>query len=96
MKQLVEFELADGSRIVAEMDDTEPGVERASRAVGEVTKATADLGRALEQVQGFTTNALNKLRGLAERPDQIEIEFGIPRVSGLCGGVELGEQGVWE
>jgi hypothetical protein len=86
MKELVEFEFADGGRVIAEIDDHEPGVERASRVADEVRKATASLEQSFGQVQEFTVTALDRLRGLAERPDSLELGFGI-RLNARAGAV---------
>lgn len=86
MKKLFEFEFADGGRVIAEIDDNEPGVERASRVADEVRKATASLDQSFGQVQEFATAALDRLRGLAERPDSLELAFGL-RLNARAGAV---------
>lgn len=77
MTELVRFDVGDGATVVVELKDDEPGIERASRDGDRVLRAAVNLDGALEQVRTLANAALEKLRGLAERPAEIEVEFGL-------------------
>jgi hypothetical protein len=85
MRQLVAFAVAGGQTVVAEVDDDGSGVERAG--VGElVGRATARLDDAFEQVRTVAELTVSKLGGLAERPETVEVQFGI-RLNAEAGAV---------
>jgi hypothetical protein len=86
MEQLLEFELDDGGMVFVEVEDDEPGIERAARVDDVVVKARVNLESALDQVRVFASIALGRLRALAEQPQQIEVEFGI-RLNAEAGAV---------
>jgi uncharacterized protein YfiM (DUF2279 family) len=86
MTQLVQFDLEDGGSLLVEVDQDEPGVERASRFDDLAIKASASLDSALEGVRSAANVALAKLRGLAEAPNEIEVQFGI-RLNAQAGAV---------
>ena len=89
MKRLVEFEVAGspGETVVVEVDEAESevGEERAARP-GEVERAGRSLEEALERVKPAATAVIEKLRGLAEPPDDMTITFGI-KLTGKAGAV---------
>jgi hypothetical protein len=86
MRQLVAFEVAGGQAVVAEVDDDEPGVERAARVDAALVRATARLDESMEQVRRVAELALGKLHELSTRPDTVEVEFGI-RLNAEAGAV---------
>jgi hypothetical protein len=86
MRQLVTFEVAGGQTVVAEVDDDEPGVERAARVDETLVRATVRLDQALEQIRTTAELTLGKLGELPKRPDAIGIEFGI-RLNAEVGAV---------
>jgi hypothetical protein len=69
---LVRFRLDDNEVIVAEVDESGPGVDRAARGADGITTATASLG----QIRSVATAAVRQLKDV-EYPDEIELEFGI-------------------
>src|SRR6266566_3989342 len=74
MKQLVEYELEDGSTILVEVDLPEAGLERAGRG-DQIVKAKERFGDALEQIKPIAHTVFSKLGGLAA--DEIGVAFGI-------------------
>lgn len=79
VQQLVEFPVgADGETLVVEV--VEPaatsGEGRATRRRG-ILQADRDLEDALDRVRPAAAALLGKLRGLAESPDEVTIEFGV-------------------
>jgi hypothetical protein len=77
MKHLVEFPLQDGGSIVIEVDEPESqGTIRAGRGDA-VVKAKETLEEALNHVLPVTKSVTEKLRSIENRPDGIEISFGV-------------------
>lgn len=79
MKQLIEFPLEDGGTILVQVDEPTPegGVVRAARP-GEVMKrASQTFESALDRIKPAAGAIISKLRGLADPPDEIEVEFGL-------------------
>jgi hypothetical protein len=77
MKHLVEFPLEDGSTVVIEIDEPETGgTIRAGRG-DTLTKAKETLEEALEKVLPVTKSVVEKLRRIGNRPDEIEVAFGV-------------------
>ncbi len=81
MVQLVRFDFGNDGFIVAEVDDTEPGVDRAARGDDRLKAATASF----EQVRALAAAAVHQFKDL-EHPDEIELEFGI-RLNVMAGAV---------
>ena len=77
MKHLVEFPLEDGSSIVVEVDEPETaGTVRASRG-DTLAKAKETLEEAFDKVLPVTKSVVQKLRSVGNRPDEIEVAFGV-------------------
>src|SRR5260370_24448776 len=78
MKHFVEFKMEDGSAIIVEVDEPETGgTTRASRRPGEIAEeARETFEQALSKIRPATEKAITTLRGLADKPDEIEMEFG--------------------
>lgn len=74
MRQLVEYELDDGSTIVVEVDLPEAGIERAGRG-DQIIKAKEHFDDALEHIKPLAQTVIAKLEGLSA--DEIDVEFGI-------------------
>jgi hypothetical protein len=74
MKQLVEYELEDGSTIIVEVDLPEASIERAGRG-DQIIKAKERFGEALEQIKPVAQTVFSKLGSLSA--DEIGVEFGI-------------------
>jgi len=88
MKHLVEFPLEDGGTILVEAEQLEPaeGVVPATRPGEVIAKATETFEHALEKVKPAANAIINKLRGLSDPPDEIEVEFGL-KLNAEAGGV---------
>jgi len=77
MKRLVEFPLEAGGSIVIEIDEPETsGTVRAGRE-DTIEKVKGTFEDALNQVLPATKSVVEKLRGMASKPDEIEVTFGI-------------------
>ncbi len=79
MKQLIEFPLEDGGTILVQVDEPAPegGVVKASRAGDVLKKASQTFEAALDKIKPAAGAIIAKLRGLADPPDEIEVEFGL-------------------
>jgi hypothetical protein len=91
MKRLVEYQLEDGGAIVAEIDDNEPGVERATRA-DNITAAADTFQSALAKVRPATNVILQQFRDLADPPTEVTVDFGI-RLNVKAGAVIASSEG---
>ena len=78
MKHLIEFKMEDGGAIIVEVDEPETGgTTRASRRPGEIAEeAKETFEQALSKIRPATEKVITTLRGLAHKPDEIEMEFG--------------------
>ena len=77
MKHLVEFPLEGGGSVVIEVDEPETsGTVRASRG-DTLAKAKETLEEALNNVLPVTKSIVEKLRSIGNRPDEIEVAFGV-------------------
>ncbi len=86
MKHLVEFPLEDGSHVVIEVDEQETaGTVRAGRG-DKIEKAKETLEEALDKVLPATRSVLDRLRGMGNRPDEMEITFGV-NLSTVAGAI---------
>jgi hypothetical protein len=86
MNELVRFELDDHGSVLVEVDDREPGIERASRDQEFILKASQTMEQALEGVRAAANLTVSKLHELAEQPDEVEVAFGI-RLNASAGAV---------
>jgi Trypsin-co-occurring domain 1 len=86
MKHLVEYSLEDGGSIIIEVDEPESeGTIRAARG-DTIVKAKETLEEALNKVLPVTKSVVEKLRSIGNRPDEIEISFGV-KLSTAAGAV---------
>jgi hypothetical protein len=86
MKHLVEFPLDEGGSIIVEVDEPESeGTIRAARGDA-IVKAKETLEQALNNVLPFTKSIVEKLRSIGNKPDEIEISFGV-KLSTAAGAV---------
>ena len=77
MKHLVEFPLEEGGSIVVEVDEPESaGTIRAARG-DTIVKAKETLEEALNNVLPVTKSLVEKLRSIGNKPDEIEVAFGV-------------------
>ena len=84
--ELVQFTLPDGSSLLVEVDDHEPGIQRASRGGDLIIQAKTSLDGALDHIRAMATLTLTKLQDLPRRPDDLEVEFGV-RLNAEAGAV---------
>lgn len=79
MSELVEYELADGTRVLVEVEEARAGrpVTRGGSRLDEVVKADGTLEQALRRIGPVTVAAFDQLRQLADPPDEIDIAFGV-------------------
>lgn len=85
MKRLVEFPLEDGTSLLVEVDETEEeaGLTRVSRHdPGVIERAQQTLEKSLDRVRPAAQYILEKLQGLHDSPDEIEVEFGLKLSAG--------------
>jgi Trypsin-co-occurring domain 1 len=86
MKHLVEFPLEEGGSIIVEVDEPErEGTVRAGRG-DTIVKAKETLEEALNHVLPATKSIVEKLRSIGNKPDEIEINFGV-KLSTVAGAV---------
>jgi hypothetical protein len=93
--ELVRFELAGGGSVIAEMDGS-PGVSRAGRQ-GVLETARGTLEGALTDVRDAAAAALDQFRGMAQKPHEVEITFGV-KLDAQAGAIiaRTGMQGHFE
>jgi hypothetical protein len=84
--KLIQFILPDGSSLLVEVDDQEPGIQRASRVDDFIVQAKQSLDGAMEHIRAMAIVTLTKLHDLPRRPDDIEVEFGV-RLNAEAGAV---------
>jgi len=93
MSRYVQFTLPDGSTVVIESDERETGVVKAG--LGDVTKQAGEtFEQAAEKARKAALVILDKVRsGLTDRPDEVEITFGL-KASGELGSLVVAKAGV--
>jgi hypothetical protein len=77
LRRLVEFPLEDGSSVFIEAESVSGEVTRGGRAGALAVEAGETFEGALARVQPAATAIVERLRGLADGPEEIEVEFGI-------------------
>lgn len=78
MTYLIEVPLDGADPIVIEINDGgDSGIVRSARPGEVVARATMTFDAALERLQPMAQTLITRLRDLAERPDEIGIEFGL-------------------
>jgi hypothetical protein len=91
MKRLVKFELENGGVVVAEVDDQEPGFERAARGDRDkVIEAPEKFQAALDKVRPAAAVVIEQFKDLT--PSEIMVEFGI-RLNFKAGAVLASSEG---
>ncbi|WDZ87104.1 CU044_2847 family protein [Micromonospora cathayae] len=76
MTDVVEFALDGGGTVLVAVD-TPPGITPATSADGLVRKVGVSFDRAIGQVRDAASAALGQFRSMADRPDEVEISFGV-------------------
>lgn len=79
MKRLVEYKMEDGSEIWVELDEPEGAGSAAPvmRGGKPMEKAKETFESALDKIKPAANAVISKLNDLADRPDEITVEFGI-------------------
>jgi hypothetical protein len=78
MTYLVAVPIEGGPPVAIEIDEiTGGGVARAARPGETVATLTTSFGAELERLQPMAQAIITKLRGLADSPDEVSVEFGI-------------------
>jgi Trypsin-co-occurring domain 1 len=86
MARFVRMPLEDGGSVVVEVADDGTDVQRIGRERPAVQDAAETLQQALSRVRPAVDAVLDTVRGMAERPDRVTLEFGI-RLSAEAGVV---------
>jgi len=77
MSRYLEFSLPDGSTVLIESDEAGGGVVKAGR-LGEVAeRARETFEQAVENARKAALVILDKVRGLHDSPDEVEVTFGL-------------------
>jgi hypothetical protein len=77
LRKLVEFRLEDGSSLLVEAESADREITRGGRAEGLTVEASESFEGALRRVQPAAVAIVERLRGLSDAPEEIEVEFGI-------------------
>jgi hypothetical protein len=77
LRRLVEFHLEDGTSIFVEAESVSGPVTRGGKAGELAVEAGETFEGALARVQPAAVAIVDRLRGLADAPEEIEVEFGI-------------------
>jgi hypothetical protein len=87
VKRIVEFPLDEGGSVYIESDEPEiGGTVRIGRADGMPEKAKQTFEQSLDTVRTVASALLAKVDELTDRPDELQIEFGI-KLSGEIGAI---------
>jgi NTP-dependent ternary system trypsin peptidase co-occuring protein len=86
MKHLVKFPLEEGGSIVVEIDEPETGGTVRAGREDKIEQARETFEEALNKVLPATKTVVEKVRGMASKPDEIEVTFGI-NLSTMAGAV---------
>lgn len=76
MTAVYRFELENGGAVLAEIQE-EPGVARASRKGAVLQDTRLSFEKALTGVRDAAATALEQFRAMPQRPDEIELKFGV-------------------
>lgn len=77
MPRIIRFPLEQGGSVDVEIADPAAGVGRAGRVDETVTAASRTLEDALVGVRRSADAVLRQFREMAERPDEVEVQFGV-------------------
>ncbi|MDI5938154.1 CU044_2847 family protein [Micromonospora harpali] len=76
MSEVVEFALDGGGTVLVAVDET-PGIAPASVADDVLRRAGVSFNKAIGQARDAASAALTEFRSMVDRPDEVEISFGI-------------------
>lgn len=92
MSRYVEFDLPDGSTVVIESDGPDGGVGKAG--LDEVAeRARETFEQAVENARNAALVIVDKVRGLYDSPDEIEVTFGL-KASGELNTLVVAKAGI--
>lgn len=92
MSRYVEFDLPDGSTVVIESDGPDGGVVKAG--LGEVAeRARESFEQAVENARKAALVIVDKVRGLYDSPDEVEVTFGL-KASGELNTLAVAKAGI--
>ena len=78
MTELAKFPTAGNDHILVEVESADSGrVTRSGRSQPIVREASETLEHVLAKVGPIVRGAIGELRAQADRPDEIEVEFGV-------------------
>jgi Trypsin-co-occurring domain 1 len=85
--ELVEFQLEDGSSVLIEVErPSRSTVTRGGRVKDFVERADDTFEQALGRVGPTSAAIVERFRAMTERPDEIEVEFGV-KLSAEAGAI---------
>ena len=84
--ELLRFPLDGGGEVTVEARADEAGMVGASRGDGAIATGTSTFNRALDGVRDAADAALRSFSTLAQRPDEVQIQFGV-RLTAEAGAV---------
>ena len=92
MSRYVKFDLPDGSTVVIESDGPDGGVVKAG--LGEVAeRARETFEQAVEKARNAALVIVDKVRGLCDSPDEVEVTFGL-KASGELNTLVVAKAGI--
>lgn len=92
MSRYVEFDLPGGSKVVIESDEPDGGVVKAG--LGEVAaRAREGFEQAVESARNAALVIVDKVRGLHDSPNEVEVTFGL-KASGELNTLVVAKAGV--
>lgn len=77
VRKLIEVPLDDGGVVLVEVEEHEDGIVRSARPGEVVATAAESLQASLDRIRPVAGALVGKLRDLADRPEEITVEFGI-------------------
>lgn len=77
MRKLIEVPLDDGGAVLVEVEEQETGIDRSAKPGEVVATAAESLQASLDRIRPVAGALVGKLRDLADRPEEITVEFGI-------------------
>ena len=86
MRRTLQFPLSGGGEITVEVDDEVAGVGRAGRVSETVERAAMTFDEAMASVRRAAEATAAQFRQLANRPDTVELGFGV-KLTAVAGAV---------
>jgi hypothetical protein len=80
MKKLIEFNTENGDCLIVEVDIVDLQTDEiipVSRNDYIITKAQMTFERAIDNIKPVASTIISKLRSLGDKPDEVEVSFGI-------------------